>query len=169
MREYIMSIVGTALISSLVLMIAPEGKLSKYVRLTGAFCVLCATVSPLYSFLSGLSGFEKSSLPDIIFGEDIEDFDAQRTYLEGVYEENLMNAGADTIADALKGLICREMKLSADDVRIYVKMTEQDGEFIPAEVHILLSGKALFKDPRGIKDYVVSIFGEKCRCEIIYE
>ena len=169
MREDVLSIVGTALISSIAFMVAPEGKLTKYVRLVGAFCVLCATVSPLYSFLSGISGLDKNSLPNVIFGGDIEDFDAQKTYLEGVYEENLMNAGADTVSDALKGLICRDLKLSADDVQVYVKLAERDGEFVPSEVHILLSGKAVFKDPRDIKDIILSLLGETCKCEIIYE
>ena len=53
MREYVLTLIGAALVTSLASMIAPEGKLGKYIAFAGGLCILCVSISPIYSFISG--------------------------------------------------------------------------------------------------------------------
>ena len=41
MKEYVLMLIGSALICSLISMMAPEGKLQRYVALAGGLCILC--------------------------------------------------------------------------------------------------------------------------------
>lgn len=164
MKEYVLTLIGSALICSLTSMIAPEGKLGKYIAFAGTLCILCVSISPIYSFISDILGAEADDLAEYIFGEyDRSDEDEG---LLDVYEENLMYMGADNMSQGLKSMLCRDMGIKADDIEVYVELIETEEKFIPKKVSVVLYKSAVFYDPREISEYVNSLLG--CACEIIY-
>ena len=166
MKGYVMMLIGTVLICSVALMIIPEGKIGKYVRLAGALCVLCVSISPLSSFIEALSGIDGNSLPDIIFGEGVLGDGEGELSPSDVYEENLMSASSENISLALRSMICREIKVDAENIEVYVELIEGEEEYLPQKVSVVLYGSAVLTDPHLIEEYIDTLLG--CECEIIY-
>ena len=164
MKEYAMTLIGSALVCSLVFMIAPEGKLGKYINLAGALCILCVAVSPIYSFVSSISGADGEGLYEYIFGEYLAEGEDE-VFLE-VYENNLMAMGAENMSVALESLLCRETGVGADEIEVYVELRSGEDEFLAKRVRVVLYGSAVFIEPREISGYIESLLG--CECEIIY-
>ena len=52
MREYLSCLVAVTLFGGLVRMLAPEGNLQKYLRLTVGLCLVCAVTQPFLGLLS---------------------------------------------------------------------------------------------------------------------
>lgn len=164
MKEYALTLIGSALVCSLVYMIAPEGKLGKYVNFAGALCILCVAISPIYSFISGISGAEGEGIYEYIFGEYVAEGEDE-VYLE-VYEENLMSMSAENMSVALVSLLCRETGVDAEDIEVYVELESGEESFLAKKVSVVLYGSAVFLEPREISGYIESLLG--CECEIIY-
>ena len=61
MKAYILSIAGIVLISAVVSMIAPSGKMGKFVRGTTKLMILLVMLAPLISWLEGKTEFTLSS------------------------------------------------------------------------------------------------------------
>ena len=61
MQAYILSIAGIVLISAVVSMIAPSGKMGKFVRGTTKLMILLVMLSPLISWLGGKTELSLSS------------------------------------------------------------------------------------------------------------
>ena len=171
MKEYIMTLVGTALVITVVSMLAPDGKLGKYVQLVGAICILCVCVSPVVSFVSKISsadgaGFE---LEDEIFGDYIDEDEKGEGIVakySGIYQDSLLEKGGANMSEGLKSMLCRDMGLKYDEIEVYVKLCEGEEKYIPENVSIVLCDSAVFADPHEITEYVSSLLG--CRCDIIY-
>ena len=163
MKEYVLTLIGSALVCSLVSMIAPEGKLGRYITFAGALCILCVAVSPIYSFVSGISGADAEDLADYIFGE--YDRDEENEVFLDVYEKNLMEMGAENMSGALKSMLCREMRLDAEHIEVYVELFEGEDKFLVSGVSVVLYDSAVFCDPREIREYIDSLLG--CKCEIL--
>lgn len=164
MKEYALTLIGAVLVCSLVSMIAPEGKLGKYVMLAGALCILCVAVSPIYSFVSEISGADAIDLVDYIFGE--YDSDEENEVFLDVYEENLLEVGAKNMSGALEIMLCRDMKLDAEHIDVYVELVEGEDKFLVNGVSVVLYDSAIFCDPEELCEYIDTLLG--CECEIIY-
>lgn len=164
MKEYVLTLIGGVLVCSLVSMIAPEGKLGKYITFAGALCILCIAVSPIYSFVSVISGADYIDIADYIFGEYNSD-EENEVFLD-VYEDNLLNVGAENMSGALKVMLCRDMKLDAEHIEVYVKLVEGEDKFLVSSVSLVLYDSAVFCDPGELSEYIDSLLG--CKCEIIY-
>ena len=164
MKEYALTLIGAVLVCSLVSMIAPEGKLGKYVTLAGALCILCIAVSPIYSFVSEISGADAIDLVDYIFGE--YDSDEENEVFLDVYEENLLEVGAKNMSGALEIMLCRDMKLDAEHIDVYVELVEGEDKFLVNGVSVVLYDSAIFCDPEELCEYIDTLLG--CECEIIY-
>lgn len=166
MKEYVLTLIGAALICSLTSMIAPEGKLGKYIAFAGSLCILCVSISPIYSFISWISGADAGArdLAEYIFGE-YDRAEDNEEFLD-VYEENLMDMGAVNMSQGLKSMLCRDMGIDAEHIEVYVELIETEKKFIPKKVSVVLYKSAVFYDPREISEYVNSLLG--CACEIIY-
>ena len=164
MKEYVLTLIGAVLVCSLVSMIAPEGKLGKYVTFAGALCILCIAVSPVYSFVSGISGTDHTDIAEFIFGEYNSD-EENEVFLD-VYEDNLLEVGAENMSGALKIMLCRDMKLDAEHIEVYVELVEGEDKFLVSGVSVVLYDAAIFCDPEELSEYIDSLLG--CECEIIY-
>jgi hypothetical protein len=164
MREYVLTLIGAALVTSLASMIAPEGKIGKYIAFAGGLCILCVSISPIYSFISGISGADGKDLPEYVFGEYAGQEDGE-AFLD-VYEKNLMDMGAENMSQGLKNMLCRDLKINTENIEVCVQLVESEEKYLPKKVSVVLYRSAVICDPREISGYVSELLG--CECEVVY-
>ena len=160
MKEYLLTFIGAVLVCSVMSTLSGNDANSRYVRLAASLCVLLSAILPLVSFVSSLDGHKQGIMDKIIVGED-----SYAAY-EQIYKDELSSASSASVAQGLKAMLIRDLSLKSDELEVYVKLCEEDGEYRASEVNIVLCGSAMLKDPREIGDYIFRLLG--CRCEIIY-
>lgn len=162
MSGYITTLIGTVIICTLAAMLTPEenGMLG-YVKLAAGLCVLCVAIAPVTSFVEAVQEFPSA-------GEFFEDGIVSENNFEQIYEESLLGASQESMSEGLREMICREFKLSSDEIEVFVKLkeTESGSCTIESATVMLAGGKAILTDPHKVIDYVTELLD--CRCEIIY-
>ena len=162
MREYIITLLGTVIISSLATMLAPESEkgIVSYVKLAASLCVLCVAISPFSAFFTRISdiGLEFNFLGN----------DSSPKNFEEIYEKSLQEANAATVADALKTMLCREFDIEEEKMEVYLELYKNENNYLPKSATIvLLRGEGTFMtDPHKLIEYVNEALG--CRCEVVY-
>ncbi|MBR2293193.1 MAG: stage III sporulation protein AF [Clostridia bacterium] len=154
MKEYLLTLMGVALLNGIVGMLSPEGGLKKYVRLVGALCLICAIAQPIFSFLSETDW----RLDGLWQGEDT---DTSESY-EALYEDMLLSGSERYAAERLKGEIARKFNLGEDSFEVTVRGGEEK-----ASVTVTLRDAAIFADPKEIISYIQESYG--CDCTVIYD
>lgn len=162
MSGYITTLIGTVIICTLAAMLTPEenGMLG-YVKLAAGLCVLCVAIAPLASFIQAVQSFPSG---DSFF----EDSTGGENNFNQIYEESLLGASEESISEGLRGMICREFKLSSDEIEVFVKLKQTEGGECKTEsaTVMFVGGKAILTNPHDVIDYVTELLD--CRCEIIY-
>ena len=160
MREYLMSLIMAALIVGLIGALVPEGEgggLRKYVTFAGCLCVLLLLISPITRVL----GFV-SELSDGDF--DIS-LDKQTDQYEEQFKQYIMSLGEDSISAELVGVICEKFDISEQECHVKVDTYDAQGEMAIGRVTVILSGKAIFRDPYEIEQYITGLLG--CECTVV--
>lgn len=160
MKEYLLTLIGAVLVCSVMSTLSGNDANSRYVRLAASLCILLSAVLPLGSFVSSPHGLKQEIMDKITVGED-----SYEAY-EQIYKDELSSASSESVAQGLKSMLIRDLLLKSDELEVYVKLCEEEGEYRVSEVSIVLCGSAALKDPRQINDYIFRLLG--CRCEIIY-
>lgn len=163
MKEYVIVLIGSVLVCSFAVMLAPENEkgVVQYVKFAAGLCVLCVLISPLTSFISSLS----------VLIDQNRFFDSDGSELEGfdkIYNESLLDASGEEISKGVENMLCREFGLKNDKIDIYVELCEGEDGYLPENVTVILwqSSETLFVDPHKIIEYINELLD--CRCEIIY-
>lgn len=159
MREYLMSVIGAALIAGVISVIVPTGNgegLKKYVTLIGSLCVLCVLLSPLTSVLEFMS--------DLSDGDIAEWFNESEKEYSGKYYEFLMSVGKDNVEDGISVLLFDTFGIPENESSVIAVVSERDGELIIVSVSITLTGKSVLKDPYAIEKYISTLLG--CECNV---
>ena len=163
MREYVIVLIGSVLVCSLAVMLSPEGEkgMAQYVKLAAGLCVLCVLISPLTSFVSSISELIEQN-------RSFDGIDNSLDNFEKIYNESLLDASGEEIANALESMLCREFGFKNDEIDVYVELCEGEDGYLPECVTVALwqSANTLFADPHDIIEYVNGLLD--CRCEIIY-
>ena len=155
MKAYLLSLLAAAFLSAAVGILSPDGGIGKHVRLASALLVLCLLASPLPRFIESLRSF---SLTDALsLGKSASDPFAERS------EEALDAASRAYFVRMLSQKIAGEFSLPADSIECAVRWAE-DGS--PETVTVLLSGKAVWADPRKLETYVSDLLGCPCTTAI---
>ena len=160
MVEYVMTLIVTAAVCSLSLILAPEGERGAggYVRLVASLCVLSVAISPVSSFIVALKDSEMGDLSSYVSQSKEE--------LCGIYEEVIVGANERDVSASLEALVCRELGIREEDIEVFAELSFDKEEYYVCGASIALSGRAVAKDPREIKDYVKNLLS--CECEIVY-
>lgn len=157
-KTYMLSIFATALLITVVDILAPSGAgsgLSKHLKLVLSLVFVCVLISPTVSLAEHLFEFAKGNWE---FGieEDVENH----------YAEELQNALDDTSRDYFEGMLtqtlCREFEIAEGDLRTHVAWNNDGENPRPQKVTVILSGKAIWKNPAKIEEYVTSLLGCDC-------
>lgn len=157
-KTYMLSIFATALLITVVDILAPSGAgsgLSKHLKLVLSLVFVCVLISPTVSLAEHLFEFAKGNWE---FGieEDVENH----------YTEELQNALDDASRDYFEGMLaqtlCKEFEISEGDLRTHVAWNNDGENPRPQKVTVILSGKAIWKNSAKIEEYVTSLLGCDC-------
>ena len=156
-KTYILSIFATALLITVVDILAPAGTggLSRHLKLVTSLVLVCVLISPTIAFAEHIREFADGNWEFDIEG-DIEDHYSSK--LQGALD----NASFAYFEGMLKQTLCQEFAIAEDDLRVRVEWAGTDTEMHPQKVTVILSGKAIWKDPAKIEGYVTSLLN--CAC-----
>ena len=157
-KVYMLSIFATALLITVVDILAPTnngGGLSKYLKLVTSLVFVCILISPTVSLAQHLRDFANGNWEFEIEG-DVED------HYFAELQDALDNASKDYFEGMLKQTLCKEFDIAEDDLRVRVDWDGLGEELRPQKVTVILSGKAIWKNPAKIEGYVSSLLG--CAC-----
>ena len=159
MKAYILTIFATALIMTVVDILAPNGATARHLKLLGTLVFVCVLISPTVSLAQKLQDFANGEWETKFEGE-----------IEDHYSSQLQNALDDAsfayFEEMLKQTICKEFAITEDDLRVRVEWAGANADAHPQKVTVILSGKAIWKDPAKIEGYVTSLLGCDCASAI---
>ena len=164
MRAYIYSVVCMAAMGGIVLAVSPEGVKSgikKHMRLICSVCILCVMISPLIELISGIK--------DIGGGlQGISDDGGLQDFYESIYEDSSGEGIVEAVGDAVKSQLYESFAIDYSDIRVEVELAEGNGDRFrePKKITVILSGMAIFNDPRPIEKLIRERFGCECACAI---
>ena len=155
-KTYLLSIFATALLITVVDILAPGGSgLSKHLKLVTSLVFVCILISPTLSFAEKLKDFANGDWELAIEG-DIEDH----------YSSELQNALDDASKEYFENMLdltlCKEFDIAEDNLRVAVEWIGETENLRPQKVSVILSGKAIWKNPAKIEEYVTSLLGCVC-------
>ena len=159
MREYLNALVCVVLFGGLVRMVAPEGALQKYLRLTVALCLVSAITQPLLGSLLQEGGF---SFSELLFSSESETVN-----YDEIYNQSLQNGSKAQAIEIIKAKIYQELSLSEETAEVGASFLSENGILTLEEVQVTLEGKGVLCDPRDIVSLVNSEWG--CPCVVLYE
>ena len=154
-KVYLLSIFATALLITVVDILAPTGGLSKHLKFVSALVFICILISPTVSLAQRLQDFANGNWELDIEG-DIEDH-----YSSGL-QDALDEASKEYFEEMLKLTLCEEFAIVEDDLRVRVEWSSDGDSLRPKKVTLILSGKAIWKNPAKIEEYVSSLLDCDC-------
>ena len=159
MKEYLGALIATTLLGGIVRMLAPEGKLQKYLRLSVSLCLVAALLGPLL----GALGEER----DFSLGEMLsEDENPQMNYDE-IYHHSLENATKTQAEQIIQAKIYQKFSLSEETARITANFVTENDKLELSEIYVSLRGTGILSEPRAVVDFVRAEWD--CPCVILYE
>ena len=157
-KAYMISIFATALLITVVDILAPTGTgggLSRHLKLVSSLVFVCILISPTVSLAQRLGEFANGNWELDIEG-DIEDH----------YAEQLQNALDDASREYFAGMLtktlCEQFDIIEDDIRVHVEWIGEGENLRPKKVTVVLSGKAIWKNPAKIEEYVSTLLDCDC-------
>ncbi len=153
MKEYVFSLVCISLIAAVFGILCPHDAVGqKSVR----FLISIVIISIIF-------------LPPSRWGELVnEDYFAQLeemldSYGDGAnssdFAEGFQKYGTDYVNAEIKKDICKRFEIAESNCRAIATVNMKDGALCLEKITVILSGKAIWKDPHAIEDYVGEIYG----------
>ena len=158
MAEYLMSVIGAALVGGVMVSVLPEGSsggLKKYMGFIVSLCVLSVVISPVTDALEAVSGFFDGGLREWVEKSELD--------YESEYYKYLESYGKENAEEGISALICREFSIDQDDCHVSALVRENEGNLVLDEIRVILSGRAIFKNPYEIEKYLTDAF----ECEVV--
>lgn len=165
MKTYIYSLILVAVLAALVEMLLPdgqEGRMSGHIRLITGMCILLALLPPLRQgvlFLGDLAdGSYELTLPD---GAEAQ---GEAGY-ESVFDGYLSDISRKQTEAWAYEVLSEVFGISKENVRVTVTASAGEGNVPVLEnIHVVLSGKAILKNPHEIEAYIAARLG--CPCDV---
>ncbi len=149
MNGYLYSLAVAAVLIALVCTLVPESA-AQHAKLLCSLCVIFLLFSPVMS-LVGAVGQGAWEIPEA-WQDEVQE------------EQDYGQLSQDLVIGQLQVLLEREQGLPPAECRILVEWGEDGGVRL---VTLLLSGKAIWRDPDPIKAYVADLLD--CECKVVLE
>ena len=157
-KAYIISIFATALLITVADILAPAGSgsgLSRHLKLVTSLVFVCILISPTVSFVERIREFANGNWEFDIEG-DVKD------HYSSELQDALDNTSKEYFEEMLKETLCKEFEIVEDDLRVHVEWAGEGENLRPTKVTVILSGKAIWKNPAKIEEYVSSLLNCDC-------
>jgi hypothetical protein len=159
-KVYILSIFATAILITVVDILAPSGcGLSKHLKLITSLVLVCILISPTVSLAQKLKEFSNGDWEFEITG------DTDNQYAEEM-QNALDSASLEYFEGMLKQTICKQFDIVEDDLRLHIEWAGEGLKMHPKKVTVILSGKAIWKNPAKIEEFVSSLLDCDCTSAI---
>lgn len=149
MREFLVSVTLVSLITSLSLMIMPEGGLKKYVKMAVSLAFCAFVVS---SFVGGDIG--DISLPKVEIRDE-----------SGKFREEVIKKTVENAEKNLKDAVKKKFNISENDIEVKVEIYDGKNGLEISGVHIKLYGIKNTVKVTAVKKYAEELFD----CEVTAE
>lgn len=157
-KTYMLSIFATALLITVVDILAPASAgsgLSKHLKLVTSLVFICILISPTVSLAQRIGEIANGNWEFGIEGD-----------IENHYAEELQKALDDASRQYFEGMLtqtlCEQFEIAEDDIRTHVEWSGDGDNLRPKKVTVILSGKAIWKNPAKIEEYVSSLLDCDC-------
>ncbi len=161
MKEYVFSLVCVSLIAALFTLLCPEdATLQKGFRFVLVLVIMCAVFLPSESVKAILDGSYAENFEGL-FGSQDEEFDASH------FADSFEKYGAQYVNAQIKKDICAVFNIADSDCRIVSSFGMKDGGLYFEKITIMISGKAVWKDPHAMEDHITENYG--CKCDVALE
>ncbi len=163
MKDYLLTLIAAALVAALVGILSPDGErggIAKHLKLLTSLFLICVLISPLHSVLTGLKDLANGnlSLPNFDVGTEDDYRQQMDAALDGATESY--------VSDMLTQTLESQFSITTGDVSCRVEWAREGETLKPTRVTVILSGKAIWKDPKPIEDFVSELLGCECRTAI---
>lgn len=152
MKEYLLSVLAAALAISLIGILAPNGSQSA-LKLLSALFFLWVIAAPLPDWLA--------TLPNRIEGIPSTDSDSAEQDYQQQANDALNTASKAYLAQILTQFLEQEFSIPTGEVRCAIRWAEGE-EALPERVTVILSGSAIWKNPKDIEAAVTNLLGCEC-------
>ena len=154
---YILSLIATVFVATLVGILAPsgDGGLARHLRLLTSLVLICVLISPALSLAEGVRDLLDGNFNfegDAGVGEDYS----------SALEESMNAASKQYFVQMLTQTLAERFSIAEDDIRCRVEWAGEGENLRPMRVTVVLSGRAIWKNPAEIEEYVTSLLGCKC-------
>ncbi|MBQ9131775.1 MAG: hypothetical protein IJX62_04820 [Clostridia bacterium] len=164
MTSYLFSLLAASLAAALIGILSPGGEgsgIGRHLKLLTALFLVAVLISPLQTaveqiiaFANGdltLPGLEQTDTPD--YREEMD--------------QALTGASKTYITQLLTQTLEQEFSILPGEVRCHILWNDGGQDTLtPNRVTVLLSGKAIWKDPAPIRQFVSDLLGCECRVAI---
>lgn len=159
MKDYLYALLTVSLAAALAGILSPEGEkggILKHIRLLSALLLICVLILPLQSGISYLIALqeEKIALPEWL--------EAPVESSQPELQEQLDQLSKEYFSQTLTARLEAQFAIATGEVRCIVKW-ENDS---PVLITVVLSGKAIWKDPEAIENFVSGLVGCECQSAI---
>lgn len=156
MKTYFLSLIGASLCVALISILAPNGTLGKYVRLLTSLFLICVIISPLDGAIDGMRELINGTLTFPDSNQQIEE-EAREEW------QSMLDSSSKTyFLQSLRQLLEAEFSISPGEIDCSALWEEKNGAVKPRRIHILLSGSAIWKDPKAIEHFIGDLLGCEC-------
>ena len=159
MKAYFLSLIAAAMIAALVGILTPGGEkggIAKHVKLLTSLFLVCVLISPLKETLVGLRAWLDGGLELPNLENPEEDSYKQQM------DEALQGASTAYFTQMLTQMLEQRFSIATGEVRCGVQWQSENGSLSPVRVTVILSGKAIWRDPEAIERFVEELLGCKC-------
>ena len=165
MISYIYALIAVAVLAALAEMISPgggNGKMIGNIRFITGLCVMLALFSPIKEGIARLTELSED-MGDISWEEEAEN--RYETY----WRDTLMGVTREECEAWIYDALAQNFSISREDCHVTLIFSEQ-GESLPtvAVVDILLSGRAVLKDPRAVESYIENALSVTCHVSAVW-
>ena len=153
MSGYLYSLAMVGVVIALCCAILPES-VAKHAKLLCSLCVICILCAPILELADAIADgeWELPLLPEDSFEQEADK--------EQAYDQLAQRL----LVGQLQVLLERDLELPPEQCRIYVSWGEDGAVSL---VSLVLSGKAIWRDPAPIEGYVEQLLG--CECTVILD
>ena len=161
MNNYILTLLGTALVFAIVGILVPTGErggIAKHVRLVAALIWICVLTAPVCSAIAEVRDWMASGewlpLPN----------DTEQQAPQEIFDGVLNEASTAYFCDMLTQTLEQTFEIAPGEVTCRVEWSQNEGQLTPAHVTVVLSGRAIWKSPHEIESFVRTLL--ECDCSV---
>ena len=160
MTNYLIALITGTFAAAVIGILTPNGEgdgIAKHVRLITSLFLICLLVMPIKEWIQTIDGIINGRVDDLFPYETSAELD----YKEQM-EEALGKSSKQYFTQMLSETLQSQFSIHEKELRCNIQWKESHEEFAPIRVTVILSGSAIWKNPKQIAAFVQELLGCEC-------